>query len=105
MQSNEELFKDLDPADCNYQANRYRRAIEFVDKELGSCYPYDECPCLLEAAKELLKVCREYERCITWDTTCKNCSNLMDKLYDTDCELDKAKQEINELKREIALLS
>jgi len=44
---------------------------------------------LLKDAIELLEVIMEYENCITWDTTCKNCAKLMDKNYEQYMEIQE----------------
>lgn len=38
----------------------------------------------------------EYENCITWDTTCKNCAKLMDKNYE---EYVRAEQAVTRARR------
>lgn len=39
----------------------------------------------------LIALIHEYENSITWDTTCLNCSALMDKNYEQYVRLDKVK--------------
>lgn len=36
------------------------------------------------AVKHLLEALASYESGITWDTTCLNCANLLDQLYETE---------------------
>ena len=43
----------------------------------------------LKDAVELLDVLLEYENCITWDTSCKNCAKLIDKNYEQYVELEE----------------
>lgn len=102
MYTKKDLFSDLDASDCNYSAHRYLRARQLVKDgraplggaECMYCEEYPEdCDCYRMAATELLSVCKGYERGITWETTCKNCANLMDKLYEYQFELEELRRE------------
>lgn len=46
----------------------------------------------------------ELNNALTWDTTCLNCSNLMDKNYEQYVRLEKAEAEVAELRRQIEAL-
>lgn len=45
----------------------------------------------------LLSVIMEYENAITWDTTCLNCSNLLNQLYDSDMRIERVQATIRGL--------
>lgn len=37
---------------------------------------------------------QDYENAITWDTTCLNCSKLMDSNYEQHCEIERLRAEV-----------
>lgn len=43
-------------------------------------------------AEAIEKDRKERDGAICWDTTCLNCSNLLDSLYALDCKLDRARE-------------
>jgi hypothetical protein len=38
-----------------------------------------------------------YENSITWDTTCLNCSNLMDQIYELDMKLQRTIEKVEDV--------
>lgn len=40
----------------------------------------------------LLDLVAEYENSITWDTTCLNCAQLLDKLYAAEMKLEQCNE-------------
>lgn len=48
----------------------------------------------------LLETVLEYENCITWDTTCKNCAKLMDTNYEQYMKIQKMREALEGLKGE-----
>ena len=46
--------------------------------------PYDRF-----SREELIEMLAEYDRSITWDTTCLNCGHLYDKLYALEADMNR----------------
>ena len=54
---------------------------------------------LTAQVRELVAQIRDYERAITWSTTCTNCAKLIDTNYDQYQQLAEARARIAELER------
>lgn len=44
---------------------------------------------LMVENKKLEAIRKDYENAITWNTTCTNCANLRDKLYNSEMQLNE----------------
>jgi hypothetical protein len=57
----------------------------------------DQADALLDEVERLRERVAKYEGAITWDTTCLNCSRLLDRCYQADAERDEARAEMDRL--------
>jgi hypothetical protein len=52
-----------------------------------------------ERILRLIALIHDYEKSITWNTTCLNCSNLLDKLYVADMRLEQVAGALDRIKK------